>query len=47
MEEEKEKNIFEVKKWTAVALWGWNVSVENCAICKNHIAELCIECESS
>ena len=32
---------FEVKKWNAVALWSWDIDIENCAICRNHIMELC------
>jgi hypothetical protein len=32
----------EIKQWNAVALWSWNVAVENCAICKNSINESCL-----
>lgn len=32
----------EIKQWNAVALWSWNVTVENCAICKNSINESCL-----
>ena len=28
-----EKKRFEVKKWNAVALWAWDIVVDNCAIC--------------
>ncbi|KAH8233647.1 hypothetical protein KR026_010951, partial [Drosophila bipectinata] len=38
---------FEVKKWNAVALWAWDIVVDNCAICRNHIMELCIECQAT
>eukprot|EP01122_Echinamoeba_exundans_P007674 TRINITY_DN240_c0_g1_i2.p3 TRINITY_DN240_c0_g1~~TRINITY_DN240_c0_g1_i2.p3 ORF type:complete len:120 (-),score=22.94 TRINITY_DN240_c0_g1_i2:345-659(-) len=31
----------EVKKWNAVALWAWDIVVDNCAICRNHIMDLC------
>jgi RING-box protein 1 len=37
---------FQVKKWNAVAVWGWDIEVENCAICRNHIMNLCIECQA-
>jgi RING-box protein 1 len=37
----------EVKQWNAVALWSWNVAVENCAICKNSINETCLECQAN
>jgi hypothetical protein len=35
----------QVKKWHAVALWAWDIVVDNCAICRNHIMDLCIECQ--
>eukprot|EP00293_Proteomonas_sulcata_P016913 CAMPEP_0184301048 /NCGR_PEP_ID=MMETSP1049-20130417/11334_1 /TAXON_ID=77928 /ORGANISM="Proteomonas sulcata, Strain CCMP704" /LENGTH=81 /DNA_ID=CAMNT_0026611935 /DNA_START=37 /DNA_END=279 /DNA_ORIENTATION=- len=37
---------FEVKKWNAVSLWAWDIVVDNCAICRNHIMDLCIECQA-
>lgn len=37
---------FEIKKWNAVALWAWDVAVDICAICRNHVMELCIECQA-
>ncbi|KAN0072459.1 hypothetical protein V8E54_009388 [Elaphomyces granulatus] len=36
----EEKKKFEVKKWNAVALWAWDIVVDNCAICRNHIMDL-------
>ncbi|CAG7920046.1 unnamed protein product [Penicillium olsonii] len=36
-----DKKKFEVKKWNAVALWAWDIVVDNCAICRNHIMDLC------
>nr|XP_043616945.1 RING-box protein 1-like [Erigeron canadensis] len=40
---------FEIKKWNAISLWGWEIdNVERCAICRNHIvAESCIECQAN
>merc|ERR1711943_1600 len=38
---------FEVKKWNAVCLWAWDIIVDNCAICRNHIMDLCIECQAN
>jgi RING-box protein 1 len=32
---------FEIKKWNAVALWAWDIHVDNCAICRNHIMDPC------
>jgi len=31
------KKRFEVNKWSAVALWSWDLQVDNCAICRNMI----------
>ncbi|OOQ87602.1 hypothetical protein PEBR_15791 [Penicillium brasilianum] len=42
-----DKKKFEVKKWNAVALWAWDIVVDNCAICRNHIMDLCIECQAN
>ncbi|OCB85305.1 Rbx1 protein [Sanghuangporus baumii] len=28
-------------QWNAVALWSWDIVVDNCAICRNHIMDLC------
>ncbi|XP_061434918.1 RING-box protein 1-like [Lethenteron reissneri] len=41
------KKRFEVKEWNAVALWPWDIAVDNCAICRNHIKDLCIECQAN
>ncbi|KIV91221.1 RING-box protein 1 [Exophiala mesophila] len=41
------KKRFEIKKWNAVALWAWDIVVDNCAICRNHIMDLCIECQAN
>jgi RING-box protein 1 len=30
-----------IGQWSAVALWSWDIVVENCAICRNHIMDLC------
>ncbi|OUC42536.1 hypothetical protein D917_02850 [Trichinella nativa] len=37
----------EIAFWNAVAMWSWDISVENCAVCRNHIMELCIECQAA
>jgi hypothetical protein len=36
-----------MKKWNAVALWSWDIVVDTCAICRNHIMDLCIECQAN
>ncbi|GLJ33062.1 hypothetical protein SUGI_0665400 [Cryptomeria japonica] len=39
---------FVIKKWNAVAYWAWDVVADqNCAICKNHIMELCYDCQAN
>jgi len=40
------KKRFEVKKWHAVVLWAWDIVVDNCAICRNHIMDLCMPRDS-
>lgn len=35
------KKRFEVNKWSAVALWSWDLQVDNCAICRNMIMDQC------
>jgi RING-box protein 1 len=37
----------ELKKWSAVSLWSWDIEVDNCAICRNLIMEYCIECQAN
>ena len=41
------KNIAEVKKWSLVATWSYDVAVDVCAICKNNLSDLCIECQAT
>ncbi|KAJ8535812.1 hypothetical protein K7X08_034213 [Anisodus acutangulus] len=43
----KKPKRLEIKKWNAVALWAWDIVVDNCAICRNHIMDLCIECQAN
>ncbi len=38
---------FEVKKWNAVALWSWDIQVDTCAICRMHLMDLCVECQTN
>jgi len=37
----------ELKKLNTVALWSWDIEVDTCAICRNLIMELCIECQAN
>lgn len=36
-----------IAQWNAVALWAWDIVVDNCAICRNHIMDLCMSRTSS
>lgn len=36
----------EVMKWKGVGSWGWDILVDNCAICRNLTTDLCIVCQS-
>ena len=47
MEVSEGQKRFEIKKWNAVALWAWDIEVDNCAICRNHIMDMCIECQAN
>ena len=44
---DEKKKMVEVKKWNVVAMWHWNIEVENCAICKNQISDLCVDCHAN
>eukprot|EP01091_Cochliopodium_minus_P002442 TRINITY_DN12302_c0_g1_i1.p1 TRINITY_DN12302_c0_g1~~TRINITY_DN12302_c0_g1_i1.p1 ORF type:complete len:117 (-),score=16.86 TRINITY_DN12302_c0_g1_i1:79-399(-) len=46
-EEKSSKAKFELKKWDAVCLWAWDIAVEYCAICRNQIMDICIECQAN
>lgn len=37
---------FRIKKWSAIAMWSYELTVDNCAICRNHIMDKCIECQT-
>lgn len=43
---DKQDRRFEIAKWSAVSLWSWDIVVDNCAICRNHVMEPCIECQA-
>ncbi|PIA17783.1 putative RING-box protein 1A [Coemansia reversa NRRL 1564] len=36
-----------IKRWTAVALWSWDMETDVCAICRNNNMELCIDCQAN
>ncbi|KAI6653814.1 RING-box protein 2 [Oopsacas minuta] len=45
----KEKHqgpMFVLKRWNAVAMWSWDVSCDTCAICKHHVMDACLRCQT-
>lgn len=38
---------FEVKKWSAVAMWSWAICTDTCAICRNNLYEPSIEYQAN
>merc|ERR1739848_826930 len=44
--ESSDESWFKVRKWDAVALWSYNLMVDTCAICRNPLADICIDCQS-
>ena len=38
---------FEVKKWSAVAMWSWAITTDVCAICRNDLYEPSIEYQAN
>ena len=48
MAEEKTKDFFVIKKWSAVALWsfGGDGAAVKCAICRSLLADICVPCQT-
>lgn len=38
--------LFTLKKWNAVAMWSWDVDCDTCAICRVHVMDACLKCQS-
>jgi RING-box protein 1 len=32
--------------WDIVGLWSFDIQIETCAICRNHIMDTCVECQN-
>ena len=43
MEVDPAKPRFEIKKWSAVAMWSWEICTDTCAICRNNLYEPSID----
>lgn len=40
------KSPFEIKKWSPVFMWSWDVESDTCSICRGNLNELCLECQT-
>ena len=40
-------NKVSIKSWKGVALWAWDSKADTCAICRENIMDLCIECQAN
>ena len=40
------KPIVGIKSYNAVAFWKWDLIQDTCAMCRNNILNLCIECQA-
>ena len=41
------KEKFTIKKWSAVTMWKWEGEQDQCSICRQHLMEVCIECQAN
>ena len=39
--------IIKIKSWHPVAVWTIDKKVELCAICRNHIMDTCVDCQTN
>ncbi len=44
---QQDSKLFKIIKWNAVTIWTFKDICENCSICKNPMAESCIECQAN
>ena len=40
------RRCFDITSLRVIANWSWEMGIDNCAICRNHIMDLCIDCAS-
>ena len=45
--DENQKEKFTIKKWSAVTMWKWEGEQDQCSICRQHLMEVCIECQAN
>ena len=37
----------QVKRYSGVATWSWDIEIDTCAICRNSLQDICIECQAN
>lgn len=47
MEIVEEGQRFVLKDFKGVAMWSWDIVVDVCGICRNHVMELCLDCQAN
>jgi RING-box protein 1 len=45
--ESERKPFFVIKEQLRIASWSFDINMDTCAICRNNIMDLCIECNAS
>uniref|UniRef100_A0A183BW14 RING-type domain-containing protein n=1 Tax=Globodera pallida TaxID=36090 RepID=A0A183BW14_GLOPA len=43
---QQQQRPFAIKRWNLVATWSWDVECDTCAICRVHLMEACLRCQS-
>ena len=38
---------FDIQSLWVIVKWSWDMGVDNCPICRNHIVDLCIDCQGN
>lgn len=46
-EQEGSQKKFDIKKIIIKANWTWDIELDICVICRNHLIDPCIECEAN
>uniref|UniRef100_A0A914IB67 Anaphase-promoting complex subunit 11 RING-H2 finger domain-containing protein n=2 Tax=Globodera rostochiensis TaxID=31243 RepID=A0A914IB67_GLORO len=45
-QQQQQQRPFAIKRWNLVATWSWDVECDTCAICRVHLMEACLRCQS-
>jgi len=38
--------MFTLKKWNGICFWEYDIKVDTCAICRNLLVDLCLNCKT-